>query len=345
MVAVRDTSLFNGWETIRCELLNTRIRDMGLGIEGSPLEPYVNRLVLEFEAKGLRFKPKFYLSDSWGCPDRVPVIGIPFYLANKRLARIEEEQTGAVEDEHMIMMLLRHEGGHAINYAYRLWEEPGWNDMFGPFTRPYREQFPVRPQSRDFVVHIRTSQDGRTYAQKHPDEDFAETFAVWLTPRSGWRRRYRSWPVVRKLRYVDDLMERICAQRAKRTGGKLENPVEHLDVLLAEHYGRRAEHFRATAQGYVDDRLREIFAPKNGTRLSPAQEILRGEERDLLGRMTRWSGLTVGEASTILQKLSDRTETLGLVYRREERNEKLLDVTALVTSLAMDFAYTGRLIS
>jgi hypothetical protein len=345
MVAVRDTSLFNGWETVRCELLNTRICDMGLRIQDSLLEVYVNRLVKEFESKGLRFRPKFYLSDSWGCPDRVPVIGIPFYLANKRLARIEEEQTGAVEDEHMIMMLLRHEGGHAINYAYRLWEEPEWADVFGPFTRPYREQFPVRPQSRDFVVHIRTSQDGRTYAQKHPDEDFAETFAVWLTPRSGWRRRYRSWPVVRKLRYVDELMERIGAQRAKRTGGQLANPVEQLNILLAEHYGRRADHFRATAQGYVDDRLREIFATKNGGRAASADEVLREREQDLLERMTRWSGLTAGEAHTILEKLADRASALALVYKREEREEKLLDVTALVTSLAMDFAYTGRLIS
>ena len=345
MVAIRDTSVFNGWETIRCELLNTRICDMGLRIEDSPLSPCVDRLVREFRAKGLRFKPRFYLTDSWGCPDRVPVIGIPFYLANKRLARIEEEQTGAVENERTTMMLLRHEAGHAVNYAYRLWERPGWAETFGLFNKPYRERFTVRPRSRDFVYHLMTSQDGRYYAQKHPDEDFAETFAVWLTPRSGWRRRYRAWPVLRKLKYMDDAMERIRRERPLRTGGRLENPVERLDMLLAEHYGRRVEQFRAAAQGYVDDRLREIFAPVNGRRSMPAEALLRKKEPEILGRMTRWSGLTEAEAGTILRKLADRAAALGLAHRHEERAEKMLDVTALATSLAMDFAYTGRLIS
>ena len=35
------------------------------------------------------------------------------------------------------------------------------------------------------------------YAASHPEEDFAETFAVWLTPRSNWRQsfpgRNRPW--------------------------------------------------------------------------------------------------------------------------------------------------------
>ena len=41
------------------------------------------------------------------------------------------------------------------------------------------------------------------YAQKHPDEDWAETFAVWLEG-GPWRRRYRDWQVaLAKLEYVD----------------------------------------------------------------------------------------------------------------------------------------------
>ena len=111
-----------------------------------------------------------------------------------------------------------------MSYAYRLWKEPGWAEVFGPFSKPYREVFHPQPASREFVRHIYSSQHGRTYAQKHPDEDFAETFAVWLTPRSAWRRRYRFWPALKKLEYVDDLMRRIAKRAPRRTSGRLLNP-------------------------------------------------------------------------------------------------------------------------
>ncbi|MBV9123831.1 MAG: hypothetical protein JO112_10780, partial [Planctomycetes bacterium] len=178
--AARALTLVNSWETIRYELLNTRICDLGLRIEGSPLEPYISRLHRELASRGLNFRPAFYLTDGWGCPDEVPIIGVPFYLVDKRLARIEEEQTGEIESEHMIMMLLRHEAGHAINYAHRLYNLPDWAELFGSFSKPYRDTFRPDPLSRQFVRHIVHHQYGRTYAQKHPDEDFAETFAVWL---------------------------------------------------------------------------------------------------------------------------------------------------------------------
>jgi len=343
MSSTQLSSPFDTWETVRCELLYTRICDLGLKIEGSPLGPLTERLWREFAAKGMVFRPSFYLTDTWGCPDRVPVIGLPFYLADKRLARIEEEQTGEVEDDLMAMMLVRHEAGHAVNYAYRLWEEPGWVEVFGPFSKPYREAFHPEPLSRKFVRHIYASQYGRTYAQKHPDEDFAETFAVWLTPRSAWRRRYRCWPALVKLKYVDALMRRIRKQRPRRTGGRLLNPVEKMDMPLAEHYGQRAERFRATAQGYVDDRLREVFPAVNGNSAIPARDLLHKHHRALLGRMVRWSALDEDDARTILLKLEDRAGALSLKVRRRKAGEKLLDVAAMATALAVEFAYCGRL--
>jgi hypothetical protein len=334
--------LVNSWDTVRYELLNSRICDLGLRIEGSPLESLADRLHRELDRKGVKFKPEFYLTDGWGCPDEVPVIGIPFYLADRRLARIEEEQTGEIEDNSMIMMLLRHEAGHAINYAYRLYDQPEWAEMFGPFSRPYRDSFRPDPSSRQFVRHIVSHQYGRTYAQKHPDEDFAETFAVWLTPRSGWRRRYRNWPALRKLQYLDKLMRRIRADTPQIRKGELCTPVEKMTMLLAEHYGQRAERYRAAAQGYVDDKLREIFPAIRGRFRTSAADLLRKHSEELLERIMRWSSLPEEEVRTLLSKLEDRAEALGLEYRSQQAADKLLDLTALGTSLAMDFAYTGR---
>jgi Putative zinc-binding metallo-peptidase len=345
MCAARALTLVNSWETVRFELLNTPICDLGLQIENSPLEPYTDRLHKELAAHRIPFRPIFYLTDGWGCPDGVPVIGIPFYLADKRLARIEEEQTGEIEQGHSLMMLLRHEAGHAINYAYRLYKEPEWAKVFGPFSRPYRDSFRPNPFSKQFVRHIVHHQYGRSYAQKHPDEDFAETFAVWLTPRSGWRRRYRNWPAIRKLEYVDELMRGLRGVSPLRTTGPLCTPVEEMTMRLAEHYGQRAERYREAAQGYVDDKLQEVFPPPRGRKLEYASDLLHKHEDELLTRVTRWSSLDDEEVRALLEKLEDRADALGLQYRKQDTSAKLMDLNALATSLALDFAYTGRFIS
>lgn len=343
MCAARAHTLVHSWETIRYELLNSRICDLGLEIDGAPVEPSVRRLHRELESKGLRFRPKFYLTDGWGCPDEVPVIGIPFYLADDRLYRIEEEQTGEIESDQMIMMLLRHEAGHAMNYAYRLYEIADWSDMFGPFEKPYRDNFRPNPFSRQFVRHIVHHQYGRTYAQKHPDEDFAETFAIWLTPRANWRRKYRYWPALRKLEYVDQLMKSLRGKIPYVNDGHLCTPVEEMDMLLAEHYGQRVERYRAAAQGYVDDKLQEVFPPLRSRGRLSAADLLRKHQEEMLQRVTRWSGLDAEEVRTLLAKLEDRAEALVLHYSPRHEETKVMDLIALTTSLAMDFVYTGRL--
>jgi hypothetical protein len=324
--------------------MNSRIMDLPLRIERSPVEPYVQRLKDEFAARRFAFTPGFYLTDSWGCPDEVPVIGIPFYLADKRLARIEEEQTGEIEDGDTIMMLLRHEAGHAVNYAYRLWLDKEWAETFGSFAKPYRDAFSPDPFSRQFVRHLAHGEHRRTtYAQKHPDEDFAETFAVWLTPDSHWRTRYARWPALGKLEYVARLMGRCHARPPRVTGGTLLEPVEEMDISLAEHYGQRLERYRAAAQGYVDDKLREIFPLKGSLAATvPAHLFLARRRRALTTRIARWTGMAAEEIGMILAKLSDRSKSLSLRMHPRQEDAYLLDVTALVTTMATRFSLRGR---
>jgi Putative zinc-binding metallo-peptidase len=338
---IRD--LVRSWETVRFELLKSRISSLGLAIEGSPLDRFVARLRREMEAKRLRFRPELYLTDGWGCPDRSPVIGIPFYLADPRLARLEAEQAGDVEDPRTIMMLLRHEAGHAVNYAYRLWRRSSWAEIFGPFTKPYRDSFRPDRTSRHYVRHVSAYHYGRTYAQKHPDEDFAETFAVWLTPRSNWRERYRNWPVIRKLIYVDRLMKEIRGTAPETRGGRRLRPVDRMNLTLAEHYGKKAERFRRDARGYVDDSLHDAFPASRGQVLRPASALFRRYHDRLIERVVHWSVLTPAEADTLLRKLEARAAALGLSYRPGAEGERLMDVVSLVIALALDYAYTGRL--
>src|SRR5438128_9728607 len=124
------------------DVLTKPIRDLNLKIEGSSVERYVQQLYRELDRKGLKkFRPKVYLSDEWGCPSEEPVIGIPFYLADPRTAEVENA-VNDIENDREVMMYLRHESGHALNYAYELYKTQEWTEVFGPFRRPYRDDYP-----------------------------------------------------------------------------------------------------------------------------------------------------------------------------------------------------------
>src|SRR4051794_34251230 len=173
------------WREDREKLMHARISELDLRIEGSELEPLIAELYRELDHHGFAFKPPIYLTDEWGCPEGVPIIGVPFYLVKPELSQIEKEVAENLETPEESMMYFRHEAGHAFNYAYKLYEEEEWHQTFGPYSRPYLEEFRPNPFSRDYVRHI-----AGWYAQKHPDEDFAETFAVWLEPDSNWSAEY-----------------------------------------------------------------------------------------------------------------------------------------------------------
>jgi hypothetical protein len=214
------------------ELLSRKISELPLRMEGTHLEELIIRLYKELEAAGIAFKPNIYLSDGWGCPDEVPVIGVPFYLADTALCELLAQMGGIeVENDMTVMMILRHEAGHAFNYAYRLYDKPEWKTIFGPFWQPYQDDYQVDPSSTRFVHHL-----AECYAQKHPDDDFAETFAVWLTPYSYWQTAYAGTPALEKLQYV----ERVAAEYGEKspvvTGGRVDMPVEEIKMTLGEWY-------------------------------------------------------------------------------------------------------------
>src|ERR671922_475929 len=244
------------WEGQRRALLSKRISELGLSIRGTLIEQLVERLYCELDARGLAFHPPVYLSDQWGCPDGTPLIGVPFFLADPRLARIEEEIAVDVEGEMDVMRYLRHEAGHAFNYAYRLYDRADWRQTFGPYSRPYREHYRVDPFSRDFVRHILG-----WYAQKHPDEDFAETFAVWMTPGLDWRAEYAGWPALAKLEYVDRVMREVGHQAPAVPAPTPDDlPVEVMDYTVADHYRSAEEALPIENERHFDGDLRTIFA-------------------------------------------------------------------------------------
>jgi hypothetical protein len=250
-----------GWESERSELLARQTPALSLTVAGSRVERLVTRLDDELGARGIAFRPPVYLSDEWGCPDGSPIIGVPFYLADARLERIEEEHSGSVESDEEAMRYLRHEAGHAMNYAFRIHDRPDFESVFGDYARPYREHYATNPMSRDHVRHILG-----WYAQKHPDEDFAEPFAVWLTPDLDWRTEYADWPALRKIEWLDALMTSIADQVTATPPVTDEDmPVEAMHWTVGEHYS--VDEMLALGDGRQFDRdLTRIFARAARTR-------------------------------------------------------------------------------
>ncbi len=224
----------NSLHTGERRLLSHNICELPLKIEGTHLEKLIFRLYRELESAGISFKPETYLSNEWGCPNRVPAIGIPFYIADPKLHKLKGHLTRTgVEDDAEMMMLLRHEAGHTFNYAYRLFQKAKWRRIFGDFSLPYKKDYPVLPFSTRFVHHLPV-----WYAQKHPDEDFAETFAVWLTPKYNWRKQYAGTPALDKLLCVNEFAAAYGKKPPAVNCGKLDTPLEKMAITLGEYLER-----------------------------------------------------------------------------------------------------------
>src|ERR687896_1465220 len=170
------------------------------------MQARISELKAELDRAELNFPIHVYISDEWFTPDGTATMAIPFYLVHPRLERLERAQMLEVEggDHDWCMRILRHEAGHVIDNVYKLRLRRQRRDLFGSSSIPYPEFYSPKPYSKTFVQHI-----DPWYAQSHPDEDFAETFAVWLTPESNWKRRYAGWPALRKLEYMDALMREL----------------------------------------------------------------------------------------------------------------------------------------
>jgi hypothetical protein len=331
------------WDQERAEVLAQRISELPLKIEGTILEEKIAQLYDELGAKGLVFKPGCYLSDEWGCPDGIPIIGIPFYLVDKKLSRIEEEYTENLEKEEELILYLRHEAGHAFNYAYNLYQTEEWHSVFGPFSRPYIDDYKANPLSKKYVKHMQG-----WYAQKHPDEDFAETFAVWLTPGLNWRKQYEGWQALKKLEYVDRIANEVGYHQPKLGELAQDRPVSELTVTILDYYERRhsKEYPKIVTQlgAALDGDLREIFEPKQEAQFKPASEFILHHRHTLRNIAYHWTGTSINLLRALIRYLAERAQTAGIHYNPEKEQQYLLQMEALVLTLAMNYRYTDRFV-
>lgn len=326
-------------ELPREELLGLRLCDLPLKIEGSWIEPLIGKVRAELSARGLRFRPHFWLSDEWFCPDGVPGVGIPFYLAHPRLMRLERSEMLEVEggNREDCLKLLRHELGHAVDHAYGLCRRRIWRNTFGRSSDPYPEWYRPNPRSRRFVQHL-----DAWYAQAHPDEDFAETFAVWLRPRSNWRKRYERWPAVKKLEVVDEMMRELVDKPPRVRSRATPDSLPRLRRTLRTHYERKRARYGVDFSEVYDRDLARLFSDSAEHRHHPsAAGFLRKHRPEIRELVAKWTGEYVFTVDQVLKEMIGRCRQLRLRAVGSERRLKL-DFAILLTVHSATYQYRGR---
>lgn len=319
-------------------LLDTRLCDLGLTISDSGLDKHVRQLFQELEGRQLKFRPACYLGDEWFSPNGVGAIAIPFYLAHPRLLQLEQKIMLEAEghDETERMKLLRHECGHAITHAFNLIRRPKWREVFGDPDHPYEDYYHVRPYSKSYVRHLRN-----WYAQCHPEEDFAETFAVWLAPDSNWKQQYRDWPALKKLMYVDVLMRNLGSRTASAPSRLWTSRVDKLKRTLRMHYHKRRKTYAQEGEGYFDTDLLQIFSEKNDEATLPAAKFLRKHHNHILQAVGQWTHEKKFLVKQILSKLIKRCTLLNL-HLDADSSSVLIHFISYITAVTSHYHYTHR---
>ena len=318
------------------EILRLRICDLKLRIPGTELESRIETFYGELAAKGISVKPLCYLGEEWFCPEGCATIAIPFYLAHPRLKKLEEKMMMEVEGgtESWCLRLLRHEMGHVLNHTYLLEKDKKWRKLFGSPSLEYSESYRARPYSKRFVRHL----EG-WYAQSHPEEDFAETFAVWLTPRSNWRKRYAGWPALKKLNYVDELMAEIAEQRPQMTRRRRTDPLNKYKITLAEYYEKKQALYAVDTPKTYDRELHRLFSadPKYRRRRA-ASTFLRKNRTKIRQMVAKWTGEHQFTLDSVIDDMIDRCRELKLRAVGPERQLKI-DFIVLLTAKTVHSLY------
>jgi hypothetical protein len=344
-----EVAIMGGSEpTFREASLTARpMRDLDLKIAGTALEPILRDFEAELERVGIRrLRPHFYLSTEWGVPFGTVSIAIPFYLANADLTSLHAERAGFVEgvSRSDVLRYLRHEMGHAVNYAYRLYDDHEWAELFGSIEQPYEEQYRPKPFDPRFVRHL-----PGWYAQKHPDEDWAETFAVWMTPGRDWRAEYAGQPAaLAKLDYCDRTIRAVGERPPLVNEQDPDESVDALDASLDDFYRSGGTESLAANLPSFDGALRVIFEEYGDLAHSVPNAVVRGAAgliRRLQGELSRsvyrWTGHFPEDVQVLLRHLAARAEQLGLVYPAEAETVATVELTALVSTLAMNHVLRG----
>lgn len=315
-----------------------RLCDLDLRLEGTALQHRVDRLHDELRRAGLVFRPYVWLATDWFTPEGTTGFAVPFYLAHRRLVRLEHAQMFEAEgsSHDWCMKLLRHEAAHAFDNAYRLHRRVDWRRTFGHYSAPYRTAYHVKPTSKHYVQHL-----GWWYAQSHPAEDYAESFAVWLAPNARWRQEYEGWPALKKLQQLDRMLRDVGDLPPFVRSSDRPESLPRQRTTLREYYRRRKAAY-GVETWRLDRELRLLFAGPGATpRREPAATFLQRELVSLRAKVSALTGQHRYVVDQALQSLLQRCRELDLRVARP-RDQARLGAAVLTTMATQALARANK---
>lgn len=320
------------------ELLKTRICDLPLSLKGTELVEWIQTVYSELDEKGIDFHPEVYLGDEWFSPEGDPVVSIPFYLAQPRLIELEKRRVLEAEGEErgQFLRLLRHEMGHALAHAYGLYEARGYKKHFGDSDQDYPQAHHPRPYSRKFVRHL-----DNWYAQAHPDEDFAETFAVWLTPGLDWRKEYAGWGALAKLEFVDRILRAIRHAKPKKKTGPKWRRVSTIRMTIERYHQIKKKEWAEDFPDFFDADLHKIFVSAPQSTRRRASTFLREHRALLVQTISLWAGEKRFTIHDLVTRFAERSQKLGL-YVPDDATLALTTTASCLTAMAANYYLTGK---
>lgn len=324
------------------DILKLRFKNLPLTVENTDVEKCIAQLYSELEQKGLKFRPQIFLGDEWFSPEGMCAISVPFYLANTRLKNLEKTMMLEVEGgtHEWFMKLLRHEAGHCFDHCYKFSKRKKWSQVFGSPDIEYNpETYRPQPYSKSYVKHL-----DRWYAQAHPDEDFAETFAVWLNPNIDWKKEYAGWTAaLNKLNYIEKLS--LESQKLKNTAekGRLPSHIKNLTTTLEKYYLKRKRENADDYPDFYDSDLKFIFdGEKNLTKREASASLFMKKHRKAIVSTVAWAtNERKYTIDSLVRRLAVRCQVLELKLGKSE-TQTTMDVASFLTSLVKNYLFTGK---
>jgi hypothetical protein len=308
------------------ELLATRVCDLDLDFERTPYARLLKQLHRELAQKNILFRPPVWISDDWFCPDGVSAIAIPFFLMHPRLISLGKQIMGEVEGESLqhFMKLLRHECGHAIDNAFFLREEKGRKEIFGDHELRYPTKYQAKKYSKSYVIHLEDN-----YAQAHPEEDWAETFATWLTPQSNWRVKYQNWPALKKLNYLDSVMEEIKDTKQYLLCHQKVDSYEYNEMTVGQFFLKKKRKLRRYSPKSSIKHIEKVLAPsEKGVELYVQLNANKDFIKSVVAKKTNQYQYMIEDAFKDLNSLA---KNKGIKVSRRSSPKKLAEVAHVHT--------------
>jgi hypothetical protein len=169
---------------------------------------------------------------------------------------------------------------------------------------------------------------------------------VWKPPRSKWRKRYKGWGAMQKLKYMDRVGRRLSDTEPSHAQGFTDITVEEMKDTVEQFYEKNAHEPREVGELLLDNDLRDIFkvSPRKRKGVRPAVDLLREHRKAITDQLTYWTGVRRPLIKLLLESIEGRLEVLGLNSDVKCEKQHLTEMTVFSTTLAMNYLARGKFV-